>query len=98
MLLVTTVTWSILLAVAFEFSRAVNERIKSTLQSKGREFHAWLRPLVSTSLLLAGLGLATFGIIDLIAKGYGSVSWGFFIIYSVPLLTLGIHKIWVRQL
>ncbi len=80
------------------FIHAVNERIKSTLQSKGKEFHSWLRPLVALCLLLAGLGLSTFGIIDLIAKGYGSVSWGFFFIYIVPLLTLGIYKILTNRL
>ncbi|MFC2164588.1 hypothetical protein ACFLT2_06285 [Acidobacteriota bacterium] len=80
------------------FIHAVNERIKSTLQTKGKEFHSWVRPLVAAGLLLAGFGLSTFGIIDLIAKGYGSVSWGFFIIYIVPLLTLGIYKIWKNQI
>jgi uncharacterized membrane protein YkvI len=75
------------------FIHAVNERIQSTLQSKGKEFQSWLRPLVALGLLLVGIGLSSFGIIDLVAKGYGSVSWGFFIIYIVPLMTFGIYKI-----
>jgi len=79
------------------FIHAVNERIKSTLLAKGQEFHSWMRPLIALGLLLAGLGLSTFGIIDLVAKGYGSISWGFFIIYIVPLLTFGIYRILIGR-
>ncbi|MBN1225219.1 MAG: hypothetical protein JXB23_18360 [Candidatus Aminicenantes bacterium] len=44
-------------------------------------------------LLLCGFGFATFGIIALIAKGYSSLSWGAFIVYFIPLMTIGIYKI-----
>jgi len=32
-------------------------------------------------------------LINLIAKGYGSASWGFLVAYIIPLLTLGIYKL-----
>ncbi len=74
------------------FIHAVNERIRSTLEARGKSLPPWLRPVVALALLLIGLGISTFGLINLIAKGYGSISWGFFIVYIIPLMTLGIYK------
>jgi uncharacterized membrane protein YkvI len=75
------------------FIHAVNERIRSTLETRGKSLPPWLRPVVALILLLVGLGISTFGLVDLIAKGYGSISWGFFIVYIIPLMTLGLYKI-----
>ncbi|NQT78837.1 MAG: hypothetical protein HQ555_00385 [Candidatus Aminicenantes bacterium] len=74
------------------FIHAVNERIQAALRTKGKELQPWQRPLVAVILLLIGLGISTFGLITLIEKGYGRISWGFFFIYVFPLLTLGIYK------
>jgi len=41
---------------------------------------------------LAG-GLSSLGIISLIAEGYGTIAWGFMIVYVIPLLTIGVYKI-----
>lgn len=75
------------------FIHAVNERVQSALQAKGKEFPDWQRPVIAVIMLLVSLGLSTFGIIDLIAKGYGFISWGIFFIYFVPLMTVGVYKI-----
>jgi len=39
------------------------------------------------------MALASFGIAQLVAKGYGNLAWGFLVVYMVPLLTVGIYKI-----
>ncbi|KUK61017.1 MAG: hypothetical protein XD83_1235, partial [Synergistales bacterium 57_84] len=44
-------------------------------------------------MALVGLGVASFGLIGLIAKGYGTISWGFFLLHGVALFTLGLYKI-----
>jgi len=75
------------------FIHAVNERIQSSLQVKGKELPRWMRPVIAVVLLSTGFSLATFGIIPLIAKGYGGLSWGVFIIYFIPLMTVGVYKI-----
>lgn len=75
------------------FIHAVNERLQSDLKARGKEFPRWLRPLVALILLLCGLGISTFGLITLIAKGYGSLSWGVFAVFIIPLMTLGLYKI-----
>ena len=72
---------------------SVNERIQSALRSKGKKLLQWQRPLVAVSFLLIALGISTFGLINLIAKGYGTASWGFLIVYIVPVMTYGIYKI-----
>ena len=80
------------------FIHAVNQRIQSALQAKGKKLLRWQRPVVALVLLLIGLGLSTFGLIPLIAKGYGTVSWGFFIVYIIPLVTLGLYKIFKKNM
>ena len=75
------------------FIHSVNERIQSTLRVKGRKLLRWQRPLIALLMLLVAIGIATFGLVNLIAKGYGSAAWGFLIAYIIPLLTIGIYKL-----
>lgn len=75
------------------FIHGVNERIQSAFQSKGKVFPDWMRPVVALALLLVSLGLSTFGIISLVARGYTLISWGILILYFVPLMTVGVYKI-----
>ncbi len=75
------------------FIHSVNERIRSTLQAKGKELMRWQRPLVAVIMLLIAMGISSFGLINLIAKGYGSAAWGFLIAYIIPIMTFGIYKL-----
>ena len=75
------------------FIHAFNERIQSALSARGKELRNWHRPLVAFTLILVSSGISTFGLINLVAKGYGSISWGIFFSYFIPLLTLGLYKI-----
>jgi uncharacterized membrane protein YkvI len=75
------------------FIHGVNERIEHTLAARGRAFPDWQRPVIAIALLVLSLGLARFGIITLVARGYGLISWGIFAIYFVPLVTVGLYKI-----
>ncbi len=54
-----------------------------------RQVHA---TVAAVAMLLAG-GLSHFGIVTLIAEGYGTLAWGFIIVYAIPLLTFGVYKI-----
>jgi uncharacterized membrane protein YkvI len=75
------------------FIHSVNERIQSTLKARGKSLLQWQRPIIAIIILLIALGLSTFGLIELIAKGYGTVSWGFFVVMVAPLVTIGIYRI-----
>ena len=48
---------------------------------------------IGGGLTLIGVAVSTFGLTGLIAKGYGTVCWGFLIVYVIPMLTIGIYKI-----
>ncbi len=72
---------------------AVNERIQSAYQSRGKTFPHLYRPIIATILLMIALGISAFGLINLIAKGYGAASWGFLLVYMLPLATFGVYKI-----
>ena len=93
LILFQIVLFGTLIETGTGFIHAVNERIRSSLEARGKKLPSWLRPVVALTLLLIGLGISTFGLINLIAKGYGSVSWGFLVVYIIPLMTLGIYKI-----
>jgi len=71
----------------------VNERLASTFEEAGRELPAAARPLIAVSLLIVGALLAQFGLIGLIARGYGTLTWVFLVVILLPLLTLGVWKI-----
>lgn len=48
--------------------------------------------IAACALLTAGV-LSDAGIVDLIARGYGNIAWGFFLVYLVPLFTVGVLRL-----
>ena len=74
--------------------QGINDRIEVYLTEKRgtgttRTVHATLA--ICAIAISALLSLA--GITTLIAKGYGTMAWGFFIIYIIPLTTIGLARI-----
>ena len=57
-----------------------------------------VRPAVAIFILLIALFLASrFGLIQLIANGYGILTIGFIVVFVTPLLTIGVYKIGVQS-
>jgi len=53
-----------------------------------------IRVVVAAVVLITAVFLANaLGLIGLIADGYGMITWGFIAIYVVPVLTIGVYKI-----
>jgi len=75
----------------------INERIAAVYKEKGQVMPATLRPAVALVLLVAGTLISGVGLTSLIAKGYGTVTWGFLAIYVIPVLTWGVWRIKNRQ-
>lgn len=48
---------------------------------------------IAGGAMMASLALAQVGIVDLVARGYGTLAWGFLLIYTLPVLTLGVARI-----
>ncbi|UCC71530.1 MAG: hypothetical protein JSV86_14210 [Gemmatimonadota bacterium] len=72
---------------------AVNERIAGVYRERGRVMPNVLRPLTGVGLLVVGSALASFGLIELIAKGYGTLTWLFLVVFVIPILTWGVYLI-----
>jgi len=73
---------------------SVNERIASTFHDRGKEMPELARPVIAIFLLLVALVSASaFGLVNLIAQGYGQLTFGFIAVFVVPILTIGVSKI-----
>lgn len=69
---------------------AVNERIDGASREGGRSMPRWLRPAIAIAALAIALLLGIrFGLIDLIARGYGTLTWVFIAVFALPLATRG---------
>ncbi|HSW30605.1 MAG TPA: hypothetical protein VLH75_14055 [Longimicrobiales bacterium] len=78
---------------------AVNERIAGAFEERKRAMPRLLRPAAALLFVAAGVALSSFGLVDLVAKGYGTVTWGFLLVYVLPILTIGVWhvaKAWPR--
>jgi uncharacterized membrane protein YkvI len=74
---------------------AINERISSAWSERGRTLPRWLRPAVAAIALIIAIVLAgQFGLIDLVARGYGTLTWLFIAVFVVPVMTYGVWRIW----
>ncbi len=73
---------------------AVNERASSAFSDKGRVYPHWARFALAAVMLGSAIFLArAVGLIDLIAKGYGALSYAFIAVVVAPLLTIGVARI-----
>ncbi len=48
--------------------------------------------LAGAALVVAGV-LSDVGIVDLIARGYGTIAWGFLFVYLIPLFSIGVVRL-----
>jgi len=72
---------------------AFNERISGLRKDQHAELARWVRPTVAVALLTVATFMSRFGLTDLIARGYGTLTIGFIVVYVVPVLTIGVWKI-----
>jgi len=82
------------LGTGLGFLQAVSERLDNwAISARGAPLARTTHVAVALIGLCISVGLGQFGIIDLIAKGYGTMAWGFLIVFIIPLLTVGIYRI-----
>ncbi len=88
------VVFGTLVATGTAFIHAINERIAEVYRENNKVMPHWLRLNVAFVALLIAVVLAgKIGLIDLIAKGYGTLTWVFIAVFIVPLCTVGVWKI-----
>lgn len=77
---------------------SVNERVAQTMKDRGRTMPAAARPVVAAALMcIAALCANVFGLVNLIANGYGVLTFGFIAVFVVPVLTVGLWKVLGRS-
>jgi uncharacterized membrane protein YkvI len=74
---------------------SLNERIANMRREQAKEMSQFQRVMVATVLLISSIYLATtIGLIDMIGKGYGTLTYLILAVYILPLLTVGILQIY----
>ena len=73
--------------------KAVADRVEISMSANDKAASKWRIPAVAFIMTIIGVGISAFGLTDLISKGYGTICWGFLIVYVIPMLTIGVYKI-----
>ncbi len=77
---------------------AVNLRLEGSFAEQGKHLPRLARPMVSIGFLAVAIFAAEkFGIVNLIAKGYGMLTLVFIAILIIPLMTIGVMKIMRKE-
>jgi uncharacterized membrane protein YkvI len=72
---------------------AFNERLATAFEEKKKRLPVGVRPVVAVVLLAIATLVAQAGLEELVSKGYGTVTYGFWLIYLLPVLTWGLAKV-----
>lgn len=59
----------------------------------GRGQHA----LIALGIMITAVLLSSVGIVSLVARGYGTIAWGFLFFYAGPLLTVGVYRLYFSR-
>lgn len=74
--------------------QGINERIDAFLvERRGTPLDGLSHAAIAVTAVVISALLSLWGITNLIAKGYGTMAWVFFVIYIVPLATIGLLRI-----
>jgi uncharacterized membrane protein YkvI len=86
----TIVLLGTLIETATGLIHAFNERIDAQLQQTQKSLSGLARPIIAVIILLGSLLLAQLGLVNLISKGYGWLTWLIILVYVLPALYRGI--------
>jgi uncharacterized membrane protein YkvI len=88
------VVFGALVSTGAPMLHAINERVAQAFGERGRPMPRALRPALSLGVMaLAVFAASAVGLVGLIAKGYGALTWAFIALLVVPVLTIGVWKI-----
>ena len=91
------VGWT-LIETASGMIHAFIDRLDSQLKDmQSKELNAKQKGGIAVGALILAVLLAQVGIIDLIAKGYTIMAYGMIIVFALPLLTIGVYKMFFQK-
>ena len=74
---------------------AINERVAGVYAEQHRPMPRMLRPALAVAVMIISVyAAAAIGLIDLIAKGYGLLTYAFIVLLILPVLTIGVWRLW----
>ena len=74
--------------------QGINERIDSWLiEKRGSGLSRGLHATIAVVAIVVSALVSLWGITSLIAKGYSTMSYGFLLVYVLPLVTIGAYRI-----
>lgn len=85
------VLFGTLIETAAGFIKALEDRLERAL-FRHRSFEL-ARPLVTGAVTALGICVSTFGLTELIDKGYGAICYGALFLFALPMLTAGVRMI-----
>ena len=93
--------WVIQIAVLFTLVdtgvallHAINERVARVYEERNLPMPPIVRPALAVTVMLVSVyAAAAIGLIDLIAKGYGLLTYAFIILLILPVITVGVVRI-----
>src|SRR5262249_4529984 len=92
------VLFGCLLDTGLCFIQSVNERLDGwRLEAKREPISRPTRAGIAILCVVVCGGLSFFGVVDLIARGYGTMAWGFLALYVGPMLTIGLYRLSQRR-
>jgi uncharacterized membrane protein YkvI len=73
---------------------AINERVAAAYEGSGRPMPRALRPALAGAILVVSVYAAgAVGLVALIARGYGLLTWAFIVLLILPVLTVGVVRL-----
>lgn len=85
------VLFGTLMETAAGFIKALEDRLERAL-FRGRSFEL-ARPLITGAVTALGICVSTFGLTELIDKGYGAICYGAAGLFALPMLTIGVRML-----
>lgn len=87
-----------LIETATGIIHAMIERIERSREVAGKPaMSRKFRGLATVAILCVSIIFSKVGIIDLIAQAYNALAYAFILLFLLPLLTVGVYKIWKKD-
>jgi uncharacterized membrane protein YkvI len=83
-----------LLGTCCALIHALNERVSESFAANGRAFPSWARTAIAgLTMIISVFAAARFGLVALVARGYGIMAWAFIAVFMIPVLVWAIWRV-----
>ncbi|MEM1817140.1 MAG: hypothetical protein QW432_07190, partial [Desulfurococcaceae archaeon] len=80
---------------------SIVRRVNAQLRLRGKLIDRKMEALLAVIILAVSIITAQAGLVALVARGYGTMAWVFFAVYFVPVITIGLIRLfkpeWMKE-